>query len=281
MCLICYSPKAQGLDRDLFRRANDNNPDGIGVMSAKGAKRFHDKKQEQRAWDHCAHLADLGIPYAVHFRLGTHGDNGVENVHPFESADGSWVMHNGVMHFASVYAEKGQSDTRAFVDLFMGRIPEPDEDAEYVAKVLLYERAIGDGNKLLILHGKSKRFSIVNEQAGFWAGDIWYSNNWSHSERMDSIVYRWPEKKTNGKGSYTLRKGLWEDEAEILSEYFQKPRCWWCEESMHGDELQYEIAEDLVVCADCFWNRFDAEERKDLVTENGKGDSKQTSLVKV
>jgi hypothetical protein len=44
---------------------------------------------------------------------------------------------------------------------------------------------IGYGNKFLVMHADTGRFTLVNEDAGEWIDGLWYSNTYSLPDYMD------------------------------------------------------------------------------------------------
>lgn len=178
MCLIMFSPHGQLPDRVHFTNANEDNPDGIGVMSASGVRKFMGKRRERRAWNYVANLKE---PFAVHFRWATHGQVCPELAHPFTAGDGSLVMHNGVIRVTAHEAHRlgsAVSDTSLFVKRYMNTVPDHN-DPLYADYLALLGVAIGDGSKFVILHARTKQFSIVNESEGTWFEGLWFSNHYS------------------------------------------------------------------------------------------------------
>ena len=177
MCLIIYSPEGKLPPRHVFTNAHAENPDGIGIMDASGnVRRFLGKRARKRAWKFASELAESGTSFGVHFRWATHGAISTRNCHPFESASGALVMHNGVIGLTADVATLHDSDTAIFVREFMADAPTPGTDSagEYYRDV---GRAIAGGNKLLVL--REGQFHIVNESSGHWHEGIWYSNTYS------------------------------------------------------------------------------------------------------
>lgn len=113
-------------------------------------------------------------PMLVHMRIRTSGDVSEKNCHPFRIRGGA-LIHNGIMFtptgtLAGRASDK-KSDTRIFCDVF--------HNALIPAHVRLAEKgilsAIGGHNKLCMLYD-TREYIILNEGAGYWKDDVWYSN---------------------------------------------------------------------------------------------------------
>lgn len=188
MCLIALSIDGKPLPRKVFEVSSDTNPDGIGVMSEDGIRKFL-PDQYEAAWEYLVELGAKRIPHAVHWRWMTHGEVSLDNVHPFR-AEGSnaYVMHNGIITATAAYSTKEKSDTRVFVEWFMDGAPGRG-DKEYYDCI---GSLIGTGNKFVVFHQDSCDFTIVNEKEGDWKQGIWYSNTYSLPQSMGGtgdIVY--------------------------------------------------------------------------------------------
>lgn len=174
MCLIIYSPTCQVPVRKVFSEAAQNNPDGIGVMSADGVRKFVGKRKARRAYGYIQALARDAIPYAVHFRWATHGRVSRENTHPFEiPGTGRWLMHNGVLWTATL-ASEAVSDTRIFADQIAPDLLQRNPKG--------WQREMADeaaGNRLLVMSEDGSQFDIINKALWTKAGGLWYSNQYS------------------------------------------------------------------------------------------------------
>ena len=194
MCLIVYSPNGLPTDYAVMAEAQKDNPDGIGVMSRSGVRRFLGPKMLKRAVGYVAYLAGKAEPYAIHFRYATHGAKDLSNTHPHESDAGLAVMHNGVL---SGFANKASaSDTSQFVSLYLRGVRDLSDCLP------LLERAIGYGNKFCVYSRELDKFWLANEDEGTWYEGIWYSQTyslpWLMLERMraDGAITWVPQTKT-------------------------------------------------------------------------------------
>jgi hypothetical protein len=180
MCLIAYVPKGKTLERDVFDNAARVNPDGIGVMSAKGIEKFFGQKQTKRARQYVAGLVKEGLAHAVHWRFATHGTKQIALCHPFKLPHAeAWIMHNGVIGATAQEANDDASDTLLWVNKLIDA-PTTHESLPYWSKVA---NDIGRGNKGLVMYPNG-HFVFLNHDDGVTIEDIWYSNSYSLPVRM-------------------------------------------------------------------------------------------------
>lgn len=151
-----------------------------------------------------------------HSRLGTHGEDGIFNVHPFPvpgTEDKTVMCHNGILPKDWI-PEKGdrRSDTQVFNEttapLFITERGVPSRRG--ATKI---GEAIGKGNKLVflsVLNGKVVT-RIVNVDSGVWDGGVWYSNTWYKQKRFGGGSW--------SKGTSTGAHSWWGDE-DYYSPYF-------------------------------------------------------------
>lgn len=176
MCLIAYSPKGKMIDRSVLAYAYNQNPDGIGIMSAQGIEKFMGHKALKRARRYLeTFIVPDETPFAIHFRWATHGDVKMANTHPYETPAGThWVMHNGVLSETTAESSADESDTAVYVRKFLDEAPSFD-DKQFWDQV---GRHIGWGNKFCVMDGNGE-FRLCNDDAGTWIGGIWFSNTYS------------------------------------------------------------------------------------------------------
>lgn len=175
MCLIAYVPAGKSLKREVFDNANRVNPDGIGVMSARGIEKFYGNKQLKRARAYVAELVKDGLAHGVHWRYATHGSKGLVLCHPFKLPNvEAHLMHNGVIYATAHEANEDASDTLLYVNKLIDA-PASHEDLTYWNRVCT---EIGKSNKGLVMYPDGK-FVILNKEEGATVEDIWYSNQYS------------------------------------------------------------------------------------------------------
>jgi hypothetical protein len=121
-------------------------------------------------------------------------------------------VHNGMIY--NVPTSKVHSDTYMFNEVILQKLK---EGFEYDDDILdMIEMYIGAGSKLIFLNAQND-WAIVNEKAGHWNMDCWFSNS-SYKQVNDWVDYGGVKKpKTNvygygsyGYGSYTT-KAYWGD----------------------------------------------------------------------
>lgn len=187
MCLIAYVRAGKTISDHYIETVHARNPDGIGVMSAKGIEKFLGHKMLKRARRYIHTLQNDGLEFAVHFRYATHGDITMKNVHPFELPDGNGhLMHNGVLSDyteASIATNGEDSDTALFAREHIGTAPF-EQWQEYWTAIA---NKISGGRLCLML--PDKRFILVNEQSGTWKEDVWYSQTYSLPYNVKPYVY--------------------------------------------------------------------------------------------
>lgn len=172
MCLAMFKPSWASVPEEHLREAFRENPDGAGVAVAMG-----DRVKIVKGLFTPGALCDVVRRYrkhdlAIHLRWATHGAVGKRNCHPFRIAPNLAVIHNGII---PGFGSRTQSDTAEFTDSVLkyyhseGILEEKDtldDLAEW----------IGAGSKLVIIRADG-RAHIINESAGHWRDDIWYSNH--------------------------------------------------------------------------------------------------------
>jgi hypothetical protein len=127
----------------------------------------------------------------LHFRAGTGGTLNADNCHPFLYKHGAF-MHNGYF-----YRPNGSiSDTNSFVK-DVGDLLTKEKVEKHKAEM---EKLFGGGNKVSIMYLDGS-YTILNEGAGSWENDCWYSNtgykyaferDWRGGGRLDVCgVHPW------------------------------------------------------------------------------------------
>ena len=104
MCIICA--KLQGVSKpttETIKTMAQNNPDGCGIMYAKGGKLYVVKTMNVK---NIIRINDKEIddntPAVYHFRIATHGSVRKSNCHPFvDKGIKTGFMHNGILSIAN------------------------------------------------------------------------------------------------------------------------------------------------------------------------------------
>lgn len=209
MCVIAFSPK--GVDIPTEKQIRDmweHNPDGAGYayVNKKGKVVF--RKGFMKLDDL---LKDLEAPerfkttnFAIHFRIGTSGENDRATCHPFpisnnfgelrktEGETDSVLFHNGILSEGGL-ASPLASDTQDFV---IAMAPLLQKYNRSKTRDFFIEE-LTKGNRLLILY-KNNAFKMF----GDWQkdGDLWVSNL---SYKYD---YQW-----YGSGYYGWHNYIYDD----------------------------------------------------------------------
>lgn len=222
MCLLITHPKAASADpvhdewlRDWYK----SNRDGFGFMYADGGVLKVDKSLGTvenfiEAWR--KHEA-MGVDFACHLRMRTHGDTDLENCHPYqilgpETGNEMWLMHNGILQYGNK-ADTTKSDTWHFIKDWLRPLLDPAQggNPKLAFKepfIRMLESLIGSSNKFVIMDCDGD-VATVNYGAGVtWAG-MWLSNRyaWSCSDTgsKDGLPKKWVptgESSAAGYGEY-------------------------------------------------------------------------------
>jgi len=185
MCVIAFSPKGVDIPTELqLKQMWRHNPDGAGyAYVGRGGKVVY--KKGFMTLDSL--LEELSEPekfkntnFAIHFRIGTSGENDSKTCHPFplstnfgdlrktEGVVDSVLFHNGVISTGGM-ASPLSSDTQDFVIAMAPLLYKYNRSKtrDYFIEELT------KNNRLLILY-KNNNFKMYGE----WKkdGDIWVSN---------------------------------------------------------------------------------------------------------
>lgn len=213
MCLLIHKPAAATVSMELIKDAYKRNHDGIGIMLAyQGDIEVYKFLDLTDFYHHMETLTDMEL--FIHFRMRTHGNISLDNVHPFQISDDLWLMHNGVI--SDVGTCKLRSDTKLFVELITPML----QNNPNLLFDLAWQKLIAKfchGSRLAFLHS-SGRSVIINEQDGInWRG-LWLSNTyaWSLWDDRSKLPLKMPDIKTKAFTSsktsdkYSLAEYEWD-----------------------------------------------------------------------
>lgn len=216
MCVIAFSPKGVDIPTvNQIKQMWQHNPDGAGyayvgksgkVIYRKGFMKLDDLLKELEAPERFKNTN-----FAVHFRIGTSGENDKATCHPFplsttfgdlrktEGETDSVLFHNGILSDGGL-ASPLASDTQDFVIAMSPLLQKfnRSKTRDYFISELT------KGSRLLILY-KNNAFKMYGE----WQkdGDIWVSNlNYKHD-------YSW-----YGSGYYGYYNYMYDD---YYGDYYQ------------------------------------------------------------
>lgn len=224
MCVIILSKNGKLPDKDKFKIAYENNPDGFGVMWAdRGqAKTIHGLFSFDECWETLESLR--GTPWCLHLRFATAGRKALSQCHPFQvsskkqSGQDIWMVHNGTMFWLSQQVKSyggDKSDTEIFAEGLreaLSRHNEPDKVlfSEPVKTKMLKKLELF--NKLVFMTDNG-HFEIFNEGSGRWLSrTMWTSNTYSFEEG-----YRSKAKNTKLESSTAIKDfiGDYKEEAKL------------------------------------------------------------------
>jgi predicted glutamine amidotransferase len=176
MCIAILN-KTSLLPIETIKHSFNNNPDGAGLCAIIGGKIvIHKELNSKNYKSFYAKYVELRtktqLPVLLHFRIGTSGIKDERNIHPFLINSKLALIHNGMISYNVI--NKDFSDTWHFTQLLKS-LKNPARLLN--SKSLEYQMlsAFTKGSKIALLH-VSGEFSILNETAGKWHDDTWYSN---------------------------------------------------------------------------------------------------------
>ena len=232
MCLIIHKPKGINLpSRKIFKNANQNNPDGIGIMISTGKNVhiikgfFSVKKLFKRLYslnNFYGNLKDYEMVF--HFRLATHGKVKPDNCHPFPLSSNindlqkieikcqAGIAHNGILSF--IEADKILSDTQIFIRDFIGHFTFADFKNERIYKLI--EKLI-EGDKIIILNydGETIKFGNWIEEKGLFFSNYTFQYEktfFYESDQFTSDGFSWCDYEERCEGC-----NRWEDTKRLTT----------------------------------------------------------------
>lgn len=244
MCLLVYIPEGTTPKREYLLEAACNNPHGFGYAIIAGKKIIVNKSLNAEALvdDFLKRRKDFDGDAVFHCRLATHGDNSVNNCHPFYVGKDKTtiVAHNGILDIPTP-ANDLRSDTKIFADDWLPKYM-PNIDDNFVFKAL---EDWARGSKLVILTVNpeyAQQVYILNEKAGHWHDDIWWSNSSYKSKQKGGGWFGWYNGYYDSK--YDDDESLAETSNDIADVY----ECEGCHTL-----IEYQDLDDF--CPNC-WNCF-------------------------
>ena len=243
MCIAILKTKNGHISDEELRNSFNNNSDGAGIAYTKDnelriVKGIFDVETFVTAVRQAEKLADNNI--LIHCRIGTSGKKDKDNTHPFVINNNICLIHNGILD-VEVPKDSPINDTQIFIQKFMRGIKN-----ETILKNKTYqnviEELIGKGNKFVIMNNKGE-FVIMNEQAGHWANDVWFSNS-SYSYSKTS----WTDYRKFGKQykQYPLfRNYCYDDEEEFEYDYVNQVDDSYYDYNNVSEDQYYEIVSQI------------------------------------
>ena len=176
MCIAILNKKGATLKRELLKNCWDNNGDGAGLLYIDNKKQMNTFKELKSFDVFYQEYTRVKKSYGkrnivLHFRISTHGKVDETNCHPFLVSDDLGFVHNGMIY--DVPTSKDYSDTYMFNETVLKNFTEGFEYNEIMLDML---ETFVVGSKLVFLNTNDD-YAIVNEKAGHWSNDCWFSNN--------------------------------------------------------------------------------------------------------
>ena len=174
MCIAIMKPEGKILTKETLEECWDSNPDGAGFMYADGNKLHIHKGFMSYSKFYKAYKKHQERKAVLHFRIRTHGATDRENTHPFQVGESLAFVHNGTIGKTTILDTKF-SDTYHFNTSMLKKLYADDPDFIFRDH---YQELIGayiGWSKLVFLDNQGNHV-LVNESAGTWDDEVWYSN---------------------------------------------------------------------------------------------------------
>jgi len=256
MCLATLTLDGATLTDEQITNAWNANSDGAGIAyfadnGTVQAFRTLSLAKFRRGY---ARLVSEGAhhrPMAIHFRLATHGDRTIANVHPFRMDEHTMVIHNGIF---PIEDDGSRSDTAVFVEDVLPKLGATWMDDEHLHNLVHTYCDSGYTNKLVILTSNPNakfRAYVVNAKAGNWNAErtIWFSNR-----SCESSGSRWARPTPNANAWIHEPNETWE--TRDASHDDEMPECEMCSENAVG-WLEENGQPTCLICGTCQTCSFD------------------------
>ena len=187
MCIAILTKPGAQLDSKRFFIEWVDNPHGGGFAYWDGKQVVIDKGYDkynkmQSAYQKAFDKYGKTSPFLLHMRIRTAGDITPENCHPFKIKDGA-MIHNGTMFYPDVDEVDSSGNKKSDSRVFSERLHNVLALQDVINAEEGIIKAIGKNNKLAFLY-KGGDWAILNDKAGYWDGDIWYSNSRNKHRQM-------------------------------------------------------------------------------------------------
>ena len=180
---------------DLLEDIFESNPDGIGAMFPGQGKLSVTKALPlslKAARNFVKALPSDDRALSIHFRIRTHGDINLENVHPYWVEDKRVaLMHNGILASGNA-ADPIHSDTWHYIrDNIAPMVADHREVCFNQAFLRMMERDITKSNRFVLMDA-SGRMEILNRKTGIEYKGVWFSNTYAWSPWLLIEDYEMP-----------------------------------------------------------------------------------------
>lgn len=241
MCLIMYSKNPLKISFDDMEQAFSSNKDGFGLMYVKNDRIIFKKILPQK-FDEIVNLYNIHKTQtkeiALHFRFKTQGLINHSNCHPYkiltrkEHNRDTFLMHNGALLPIPILNDK-KSDTHQFIEYYLRNIL--IDNIEYLNNKE-FKELISDfiGNdKLLVLDSVFNKYTIFNQELGYFENNTWYSNSYFKTKKskvskkivvnsnynQDTFLCDYCEQQPTMNDSF-LCQDCWQDEMNYQNNYY-------------------------------------------------------------
>lgn len=189
MCVIIYKPKDKIVTPDILKACDSANSDGIGFMySYKGhlkVKRNYGFSDFMCQYEEALEGEAKNSPIVLHFRLGTSGERGITNVHPFRVNSNYGFCHNGM--FSGLGTDVKWCDTALFAKKYLDKLPLDFAKNESILN--LVTEAVGYTNKVVLMDNNGAVYMIGGKNWYKEDGLIFSNNYWKRWMFKDTWGY--------------------------------------------------------------------------------------------
>jgi predicted glutamine amidotransferase len=187
----------------------------------------------------------LNTNIVLHFRIATSGGINDYNLHPFKISDDAWFCHNGILDI-QVPRESKENDTQIYNNGILKQLPKEFYKDAGIMQLIRF--SIGNGNKFVFLD-KLGEYYILNEEAGVWDGECWYSNTSYKSARASTYTtYNW--KRNTKKYDIVDDNDDWDTTSTKVKE--ETYPCEDCGFSCDVKDLRYSMEFRASLCEYCY-----------------------------
>lgn len=189
MCIAILNNNPEAIDEQTLINCYEGNRDGQGLIYATNGqlKTYKTLDINQFLTTYYEVRKAIKTPIALHFRMATHGNINLENCHPFLVNKNLAFVHNGII---PKYGNNNYSDTYCYNEQRLKKLQNNFLKSRFIREFIAKE--IGSYSKLIFMDNNSN-YTIINEEAGIWDNDNWYSNsgykyssNYYYTDNYDS-----------------------------------------------------------------------------------------------
>lgn len=176
MCIAILKTKKGKISDEALKESFTRNSDGAGIAYTLNKKLIIEKgifnvEQFIKAVRRIEKICDNNM--LIHCRIGTSGLKDKDNTHPFNVSKNVCLIHNGILDI-DVPKNCNKNDTRLFIEKYLSGLNDKDLLHNNSIKKMIAS-LIGSNNKFVLMDNKGY-YRIINEKAGHWKDDVWYSN---------------------------------------------------------------------------------------------------------